>query len=128
MKGGIIFVIVFFSLAAVGGIVIAIFLSKKSKTVNYSCNFSTGKCEENKNGKYKSLKDCEDNCKPSKGSGSSSGPGKTSKCSSNSDCDPKCEKCLSGMCKSNCKDDCHICVSGICKSTCDGTCVNGICV
>lgn len=61
MKAIILFLIIFFSMAAVaGGIVTAVVLSNKPK---YICNSSSGKCEQNKNGNFKSLKDCEKKCK-----------------------------------------------------------------
>ena len=63
MKGWLIFIIIFLSVAAVAGIITGILLSKKGDTINYSCNSATGKCEKNKNGNYKSLKDCEKSCK-----------------------------------------------------------------
>ena len=78
MKGWLIFIIVFFSLAAIAGIVTGIILSKKRDVTTYSCNSATEKCEKNKNGNYKSLKDCENNCKkisPGPTPGPSPGPG-----------------------------------------------------
>ena len=59
MKGWLIFIIIFLTVAVVAGIVTGIILSKKG---NFSCNSATGKCEKNKNGNYKSLKDCEKSC------------------------------------------------------------------
>jgi len=63
MSRWMIFIVTFFCVGAIVGIVVGIILSKKSGISTYSCNYQTGKCTKDENGEFTSLKDCKEKCK-----------------------------------------------------------------